>query len=404
MIHRLLTKVLGIGYLAVVALVIFLPTAHGRLIEFRPEATVADALPHIGVLVAVVAFAVVHAVVLVHRDDLQALISGVLFAKVVTLPVFVCGFAVFGLFSGFSTLLAFTWSLRVVPVVMSLLYLAVLPTSLYGIGCVIVLFRRRAVGPRFAAATIILHAVLVADLFSAVVVEWRAQSAARAARSASAGVQQPAADVRPGPPVWSALILVLMVAVFALGAVGDLAILEDNPTSHPTGVVLRFLADHWIALWVGWMLSFTTMAGYVLMHALWLGLRGRSGTLCVAGVIIKIAAVPFFVISFVVLIIVGTVSLVFGLLGLVVAPLLVFGSWLIVLVTSAYGVSTLVVLRRRGQVGWVFTVVHVVLHLLFVADLISMVVVTVVAARRNAAARPRPAARPFVPPASRWSI
>lgn len=62
-------------------------------------------------------------------------------------------------------------------------------------------------------------------------------------------------------------------------------------------------------------------------------------------------------------------------LAAVAVPILVVGTYLIMVPTSIYGIAGAVLLRRQGRATTRFAVVNVILHLVFVVDIFSTLAV-----------------------------
>ncbi|TDE89464.1 hypothetical protein EXU48_20045 [Occultella glacieicola] len=120
--------------------------------------------------------------------------------------------------------------------------------------------------------------------------------------------------------------------------------------------------------------------------------RGDLAGLRRGAVFVKLAGIPFFVLNFLFLWLITTGLLFFGI-GFLLAPIAVVWTYLVMLPTSAYGIACLVVLRRTGTTSRQFLTTNLILHLVFVGDVVSTLVV---ATRTGAALRtvpraPRPA-------------
>lgn len=84
----------------------------------------------------------------------------------------------------------------------------------------------------------------------------------------------------------------------------------------------------------------------------------------------------------------------FGI-GILAIPFLVAGTYLIMLPTSAFGIAAAILLRRQRMLSTSFCVITVLLHLTFVLDILSTLVVAAESDRvLVAAGRGRVASRP----------
>ena len=62
-------------------------------------------------------------------------------------------------------------------------------------------------------------------------------------------------------------------------------------------------------------------------------------------------------------------------LGLIIVPILIAIDVLLLCTTSSYGINALVKAKKKNRISKVFMVVNIVLHLIFVWDVISSVIV-----------------------------
>lgn len=113
-----------------------------------------------------------------------------------------------------------------------------------------------------------------------------------------------------------------------------------------------------------------------LADAIQAAVRGDVRSLARGAVLAKLSAIPFFVINFLGAVLIALVSLVRGgPLVAVTVPVMVAGTFCIMLTTSVYGIAALIRLRRDRMIGHGFLWPHLVLHLLFVLDVVSSIVV-----------------------------
>ncbi|MFF1818616.1 hypothetical protein ACFVWG_15040 [Kribbella sp. NPDC058245] len=146
-------------------------------------------------------------------------------------------------------------------------------------------------------------------------------------------------------------------------------------------------------LLVGWMLVYFVVAGFVVADAIRLRRRQDLHALQASANLVKIAAIPFFVLNFValtrVVIHVGSADKDhFGLRGFLTALLFVVLTYLVLLPTSAYTVGCLTLMRKTDRIGPVFYGLHLILQFLFVTDIVGAMVVIEVARNRLGTARP----------------
>jgi hypothetical protein len=152
-----------------------------------------------------------------------------------------------------------------------------------------------------------------------------------------------------------------------------------------------------------WLLCYLLVAPFVVADAVRLNRRDDLATLQESANLVKLIAIPFFLLNFVVLAAAVTVAGAgdqdrFGLDGFLVALLFIILTYLAFLPTSAYGVACLLQLKKRDQIGRAFFGGHVVLHFLYVVDVIStIVVVEVVRNRLGITRRPSAVQRNLMP-------
>ncbi|MET7278316.1 hypothetical protein ABZS29_08810 [Kribbella sp. NPDC005582] len=149
----------------------------------------------------------------------------------------------------------------------------------------------------------------------------------------------------------------------------------------------------------GWLVGCFVVGGVVVADALRLRRREDLDGLQRSANVVKVAAVPFFLVNFValarVVLHVGAGDRQhFGLRGFLTAVLFVVLTYLVMLTTSAYSIGCLAVMRQNGQIGPGFFGLHLILQFLFVADVVSAIVVIEVARNRlGTAQRPGPLSR-----------
>ena len=157
------------------------------------------------------------------------------------------------------------------------------------------------------------------------------------------------------------------------------------------------------AFWV-WVVGLAVAAILVVAEAVRDAARSETRRLLRTMSWFKFALIPFYGWSFIYF---GTIALAFAMYGAMAlfngtsapVPIVAVGSWvigvlgplaawavaaigigvtyLVFLPTSGYGIAFLVVLRRRREIGGPAFFLHVVSHLLFVADLVSTVILLV---------------------------
>lgn len=164
-------------------------------------------------------------------------------------------------------------------------------------------------------------------------------------------------------------VLLVLAPVFGISLI--IAIAASNP---------------WIAIGAGvWVLLYLTATILAFAEAMLMFGRGDADALGSSGRLVKYCGIPFFTTNFAILATAtGVVLLISSLfaagvvaaaLAAVAVPILVVGTYLVMLPTSIYGIAGAVLLRRQGRATTPFAVVNVILHLLFVVDIFSTLVV-----------------------------
>jgi hypothetical protein len=129
-----------------------------------------------------------------------------------------------------------------------------------------------------------------------------------------------------------------------------------------------------------WLAIYLLLACVVVFDAVRLSRRRDLGALQQSANLVKLGAVPFFVLNFVAL--AETVAVVgahdsdrLGLDGILLGLLFMVLTYVVMLPTSAYGVAILVLLRKDDRIGRAFFGINLTLHFLFVVDVLSTIVV-----------------------------
>lgn len=134
-----------------------------------------------------------------------------------------------------------------------------------------------------------------------------------------------------------------------------------------------------------WGLLYLIATIMVIVEAVMMFRRGDADALGSSARLVKYCGIPFFTTNFAVLATAtGAVLLISsmfaagaitGALAALAVPILVVGTYLAMLPTSVYGIAGAVLLRRQGRASTAFAVVNVILHLIFVVDIFSTLVV-----------------------------
>jgi hypothetical protein len=172
---------------------------------------------------------------------------------------------------------------------------------------------------------------------------------------------------------------ILYVVLLYPGIVGTLYALVD-----PTGPIPGWFNPLWALL--VWGVAVAAAASLVIASAIRDGARDRAARLLRSMAWFKFVLIPVFVFNFILAVelvvgIAGILTLLVGIVGPLTGWVLgatwVAITYAVFLPTSADGIAFLIVLRRRREIGLAAFVVHLALHLLFVADLISNAVLLV---------------------------
>lgn len=181
----------------------------------------------------------------------------------------------------------------------------------------------------------------------------------------------------------------LLVGALLLGAVLDLTMLFGGQQVQDLfGVDDEHVLDHLMfPIWLGWLAIYAIAAVIALVDAILRLSRRDLDGLQRATTVVKLGGIPFFVVNFVLL---GLGGLVLSMMavGGAIGILLIVGTYLVMLPTSVYGLACLLLLLRDRAVGPGFFTVHVILHLMFVVDVVSTLVVAHRARLVLSAARP----------------
>lgn len=155
------------------------------------------------------------------------------------------------------------------------------------------------------------------------------------------------------------LCVVTQVTILVLASIG-----ADVSRSVPV-IVLTWLAP------AAYLAASVAVVVDAVLRARRRDLRALAGSM----VWVKAAAVPFFVLNFVFMASASLFSIILGVFVVVVIALLVAVTYLLMLPTSAYGIAALVRMRRDRVVGAGYCWAMLLLHLVFVADVVASILV-----------------------------
>ncbi|HEY3560331.1 MAG TPA: DUF6652 family protein [Kribbella sp.] len=181
--------------------------------------------------------------------------------------------------------------------------------------------------------------------------------------------------------------------ILAIGAVLMAFIASDQFLQKPIRVDDKGDLAVFFAVSGVWLAIYLVVGCVAAFDAVRLTRRRDLGALQQSANLVKLVAVPFFLLNFyalaqAVLVVGAGDSDRLGLDGILTGLLFAVLTYVVMLPTSAYGVAILVLLRRDERIGRAFFGVGIVLHFLFVVDVLSTIVVVEVARDFLGTARP----------------
>lgn len=196
----------------------------------------------------------------------------------------------------------------------------------------------------------------------------------------ASGAQPTAARPSRAPALLWVIPIAFVLVLDAASALFVASLLADPSDSGQEGAVL--VATMLLAL-VAFLLSLANLIQFVALSALdrpWLADYARKAALAV-----KLGLAPFFLGGGILMVLLMFIALhpVLAVVGWL--PLLTFGvvGWLIMLPGSLWGVAAAIALCRSGRIGGLECAVHVMLQLVFVADVVDAVVLFARGRRRS---------------------
>jgi hypothetical protein len=143
---------------------------------------------------------------------------------------------------------------------------------------------------------------------------------------------------------------------------------------------------------IGWNAVLLVVTVLVIVDSILEIRAGKARQLAVGAVIVKLAAIPFFLINtalFYIAAFVGAMIFLFGGMAFHVAVAIGIGlCYLVVLSTSIYGFASIVQLRREGRIDTVLAVLYTILLLTFVSDVVAAIMLLVHSRRPRAMQSP----------------
>jgi hypothetical protein len=139
---------------------------------------------------------------------------------------------------------------------------------------------------------------------------------------------------------------------------------------------------------IGWNAVLFVVTLLVIVDSILKIRAGKTRQLAVGSVVVKLAAIPFFLINtavFYVAAFVGMAIFLFGGMAFHVAVAIGIGlCYLVMLSTSIYGFASIVQLRREGRIDTVLAVLYTILLVTFVSDVVAAAILLVHSLRRRA--------------------
>ncbi|MEV6284277.1 DUF6652 family protein [Kribbella sp. NPDC051770] len=325
---------------------------------------------------------------LTRQRDLDALQRAANFVKLVSVPFFLLNFVALAgavVVQGADDLDRLGLDGFVLAVLFVVLtYLAFLPTSAYGVGCLAVLRKNDAAGPVFFGVNLTLQFLFVVDVLGTIVVVETARhflgvarEPGRVSRNLLTGVLAVGSGLAT---VWLLFVAVIYLwnppgtffaaGVFWLALVPPaefvlLVVLPVVPLIAFRTAVRQFLAGDLEALrrsarTVKLVMIPLFVQNFVLSAVLVLGLT-------LLPIVVTRGAIIFFGGP-------GGIAFVAAFTSAGLVPT-VIGTYLMLLPTSIFGIACLALMIRRRAVSPRYGVVNTVLHLVFVADIVSALAV-----------------------------
>ncbi len=107
--------------------------------------------------------------------------------------------------------------------------------------------------------------------------------------------------------------------------------------------------------------------------------------LALAGMLIKLVHIPFYLIIFMlgVMALAVMVVPVFVFISPVIVIILAIIDFFLMLTSSAYGINALVGAQKQGIISKRFMIIHILMHLCFILDIISAIIVYIKLRKEN---------------------
>jgi hypothetical protein len=313
------------------------------------------------VLLVVAVLVIVDSIRKFRARKTEQLATDLLVVKLASIPFFLINFAVLAWVVFFGSAIAALSEalveaagsvLLLVAITVGLTYLAMLTTSTYGWAAIAALRRDGRIGTPLAVLYRLLLLVFVADILVGVLVHWHSRRG-----------ESSTAAVNPGRPIVrfvqaGTLLLGTLMYALVIAFAGQLS-------SAYTLYLNFFIVGFWNTLLL-------VVTGVVIVDAVRKVRAGRTQELATGTLLVKLAAIPFFLLNFVVLAVLaigGLAIFIFGGIALLFAVWIGIGlTYLTMLSTSVYAWATIARLRREKTIGSGLSVLYTFLTLGFLTD------------------------------------
>jgi hypothetical protein len=143
---------------------------------------------------------------------------------------------------------------------------------------------------------------------------------------------------------------------------------------------------------IGWNVALLVVAALAIVDSVIKVRKGKTAQLAIGVFVVKLAAIPFFVINFALLALTGLAGLALTMhgigIGLIFVVLIsVVLTYLAMVSTSVYGWASVRALRREGRLSRGLAVLYSLLLLVFVADIVAGILLFAHSRRGRVSAR-----------------
>ena len=134
---------------------------------------------------------------------------------------------------------------------------------------------------------------------------------------------------------------------------------------------------------IGWNVLLLVVAILVTVDSVRKVRAGKTQQLATGVFVVKLAAIPYFLLNFLLWGALAGVGLALGGWGVFVIAIAVPLTWFTMLSTSIYGWASIVLLRREGRIGKVQVALYAILLCVFVTDIVAGILLFVQSRRRH---------------------